>query len=342
MNRTHLPRLGDAACLLYALALVVFFVARVILSEWPAAFALVNSFALFLFVPLPLVAVWAIFRRTRMSLAAAGVALATFAIVFGPLFVPRSTVAASGDAIEVMTFNLGPYVAQPDAVAAAIAAENADIVVVQELTPASDKAIRATLATRYPYMALEPDERGRGLLSRYPIDDVTWIQADGEERATLSATITAMGRRIHLFAPHPNPPNISWLPGLPLPSGLDTGPQERQLLDIGRRAEEVAGTVLVMGDFNMTDQTKAYAALTTTLRDAFRDAGWGFGLTFPHDLGAGSLPPYLRFLRSIPVPTRLLRLDYILHSADMVAESARVGCHGGSDHCYVLARLSWR
>lgn len=335
-------RLGDAACLLYALGLVAFFASRMALPEWPGLFALVNSFAPFLFAPLPLVVVWAVFRRTRVTAMTGAVALATFAIVFGPLFVPRSTVAASGDAIEVMTFNLGPYVAQPEAVAAAIAAEAADIVVVQELTLASDKAIRAALARRYPYMVLEPDERGRGLLSRFPIEDVSWVQADGEERATLSATITAMGHPIHLFAPHPNPPSISWLPGLPLPSSLDTGPQERQLLDIGRRAKDAGGTVLVMGDFNMTDQTKAYAVLTETLRDAFREAGWGFGLTFPHDLAAGSLPPYMRFLRSIPVPTRLLRLDYILHSADLVAESARVGCHGGSDHCYVLARLSWR
>lgn len=138
------------------------------------------------------------------------------------------------------------------------------------------------------------------------------------------------------------PPEVSWLHGLPVPIGLDTGPQERLLLDLEERAKEAVGTVLVIGDLNLTDQTRAYATVTETLQDAFREAGWGFGFTFPHVHRIGNLLPSTPGISVIPFPGPLVRLDYILHSDDMVAESARVGCAGGSDHCYVVARLSWR
>jgi len=340
--RTVLRRGADAACLLFAACVVVFFASRYRLAGWPPWFALVNSFAPFLFLPLPLVTLWAVLRRQRVALAAAGVALCAFVLVYGRQLIPKAAVASGGEAIDVMTFNLGPFLAGPETVAAAIAAADADIVALQELTPAFERAIRTELEARYPYSVLEPESGGRGLLSRFAVEDVAWIQGDGGQRASLSAKITAHGHELQVFAPHPTIPEVAWREGWPLPIGLDTSRQERQLLDLGERAKASEGSVLVIGDFNLSDQSRAYRTLTETLDDAFREAGWGFGFTFPHGLRAEHLLPSMFGIRGIPLPGPLLRLDFIMHSDDMRAESAQVGCDGGSDHCYVRARLLWR
>jgi len=100
--------------------------------------------------------------------------------------------------------------------------------------------------------------------------------------------------------------------------------------------------VLVVGDLNVTDRSRAYRVLRGSLGDAYRDAGRGMGFTFPNGLRVGDLAPHGGWAGTLRIPARLLRLDYILHSRELVALRARVGCEGGSDHCFVLARLAWR
>ena len=38
--------------------------------------------------------------------------------------------------------------------------------------------------------------------------------------------------------------------------------------------------LIVIGDFNLTDQQSLYTSLTRHLRDAHREGGWGMGFTF--------------------------------------------------------------
>jgi endonuclease/exonuclease/phosphatase (EEP) superfamily protein YafD len=99
--------------------------------------------------------------------------------------------------------------------------------------------------------------------------------------------------------------------------------------DLARRP----GPVIVAGDFNTTGQSDAYLRLTRHLLDAHRQAGRGFGHTFPAYQG--------RFYW-IPILPRLVRIDMILHSAEWTAVESRVlREHGQSDHLPVLARLAW-
>jgi endonuclease/exonuclease/phosphatase (EEP) superfamily protein YafD len=93
----------------------------------------------------------------------------------------------------------------------------------------------------------------------------------------------------------------------------------------------------VTTDFNACDQSTAYAIVTRVLGDAWREAGWGFGHTFPGALSPGSSRP---IILGLPVPMWLLRIDYILHSRDWRTHWARIGPWDGvSDHRPVLARL---
>ncbi len=77
---------------------------------------------------------------------------------------------------------------------------------------------------------------------------------------------------------------------------------------------------LVCGDFNSTPRNWAYTHLAHGFRDAFDEAGTGWGGTFP-----AGLP--------------LVRIDYVLASDDWVVRRARVDPDLVSDHRAVIAEL---
>jgi endonuclease/exonuclease/phosphatase (EEP) superfamily protein YafD len=90
----------------------------------------------------------------------------------------------------------------------------------------------------------------------------------------------------------------------------------------------------LIGDFNTTDQSEAYAILQQTLQDAHRQAGWGFGHTFPSEQLSW---------HGIPIPGHQVRIDMVWYTADFVALTAAVSeRHGESDHSPVVAQLAWR
>ncbi len=254
-----------------------------------------------------------------------------FTALYGGLFLPHSIAPKSpaDRQLAMMTFNLGPRQSRPPELANAIAAEGADIVAVQELVPETVKALSEGLGKTYPYSILDLKVSTTGLLSRYPIQNYSRFQPAGRGRAALDATLNVNGSPLRIMAVHPLPPDIAWYKGLPLPIGVDGTKQANEIADITRRIQGMNGPVVVMGDLNMTDQSRGYAIISNVLQDAFAEAGWGLGFTFPHRVRFGPL--------AIPGP--FLRIDYIFHSKDLRATQARVGCQGGSDHCYLVAQL---
>jgi endonuclease/exonuclease/phosphatase (EEP) superfamily protein YafD len=85
----------------------------------------------------------------------------------------------------------------------------------------------------------------------------------------------------------------------------------------------------------MTDQTPEYQRLLSVgLVDAYRQAGWGFGFTFP----AFRRVRFAGHQAVIRFP--LVRIDYVL-GAKIQAQRARVITEStGSDHRPVLAELA--
>jgi endonuclease/exonuclease/phosphatase (EEP) superfamily protein YafD len=89
--------------------------------------------------------------------------------------------------------------------------------------------------------------------------------------------------------------------------------------------------LVLLGDLNSTPAHEVYRTLSAHLTDAFREAGWGFGHTFPATGGRWW---------GIPYPDRMVRIDHVFYSADWRAEAAWVGeWDGFSDHRPVVARL---
>ena len=87
-----------------------------------------NSFAVYLFLPLPAILVIALLARKRETWIGFGVALALGAYLFGGLFLPKFQPArASGPTLTVMTCNLLGFNENRGGIVAALRASNADV-----------------------------------------------------------------------------------------------------------------------------------------------------------------------------------------------------------------------
>ena len=180
--------------------------------------------------------------------------------------------------IRLMTANL--YLGLADAPAVvAIASSDADVLAVQELTPAAVERLSAAGVDKvFPHRLLDARDiaSGVGLWSRYPITVPQRI--GGFELATVSARIEVDGLAsdptiivAHLSAPWPQP-MTDW---------------EQDMQRMGQTMRDVAATadggcVLVAGDFNGTlDMLPFRQLLEHGYGDAVEQAGAGLVPTYP-------------------------------------------------------------
>jgi endonuclease/exonuclease/phosphatase (EEP) superfamily protein YafD len=292
--------------------------------------ALLNTLALYLFLPLPLLLSASIWRR-RWTLAL-GLALPTaaFAALYGTLLLPRQSPAeARGPAvITAMSFNVLTSNKDTKALERAIRAAPPDILGMQELTGAKRAALRAAFSQDLPYHTFDqPEAFGNiGLMSRYPIETVTQVALPTSQPA-LHAIVRVGSLQLHVFVAHVSPNHLFKNPSVGLATAASSA-YARRAAEVARLREEIDNLdapVLVLCDCNLTDISQAYAELGAVLADSFREAGWGLRNT-----NGGSL-----FGTFVP----LQRIDYIWHSAGVVPLDAAVGQQGGSDHLPVVARL---
>ena len=323
--RTRLARLGWALITVYMAGLGLYLLLYTLSGTrlWPVA--LLANFSHWLLLPafgvLPL-ALW----RRRMALAAYSAAIAlVFVILFGGLFVPRLRAAASpAPTLRVMAYNLNAGNATSDRLLPLIADANAAIVGLVELHDPQAEAL-ATLPS-YPYQIAYPGGiHGIGLLSRYPILEHEVFAFRPGEMPHLRARLDVDGVPLTVIVAHPPPPALH-------ADGYRAAPH--MTADVTALAQMAAAhaPAILLGDFNLTDQSAEYALLPAAgLTDAFRAAGWGFGLTWPS-----------RPLRGVlPVPP-LVRIDYIWLTDGLAPVGAWVGGHAGSDHLPVIADVAWQ
>lgn len=334
-SRSPLWWVAVPLCLAYAVGVFAFFSLRFLVPAWPPLLLLFADLGPFLYAPLALLLPLALISRAWPAIAATLAVVLLFLVIYLPFFLPAAGTlpATVGGSVTAMAFNLGPDVSQPAGLTAAIAAVGADVVALEELYPAAAQAFAVALATRYPYRILPSEPGANGLLSRYPIRDHESFRPAGVGRAALHATLDLDGDVAQVYVLHPEPPVIALRPrpGVVRPA-LYPAHLEAQLADVGARAASASGPALVMGDLNMSDQSRPYVVLRSALYDAFWEAGWGLGFTFPVNRRIGPL--------GLPGP--LVRIDYIFYNDALSAAQAYVGCGGGSDHCYVVARLERR
>jgi len=301
--------------------------------------ALLNAFAPYFFLPLPVALALATWTKRRELWVGAIVGVAIFLWLWGGLFVPKTWSAhASGQALKIMTYNALGVQPFTEPAIDVIRTENADIVFLQEVNTYLAKAIRTELADEYPYQYLDPVDgvSGMGTISKLPIQPtgdrlpLDWI-------GTLQIfSLNWNGQRGTLINFH------MWAAGLGAPGAIEYNFRAREaqanaLADFVRAAS-THGPVIAAGDANTTDLSDAYKIVTQPLTDSWREAGFGFGHTFPgSDLPGSSRPR----LAGWPVPQWLVRIDYVFHSAQWEAIEARMAKFDGvSDHRGVVVILA--
>lgn len=267
-------------------------------------------------------------RRTRLMLILAAMTTMLFMSTYGRLYLPRSSVRSTGPTFTVMTYNVLWTNKQADRVATAIEEHKPDIVGLQEILPSMGAALEERLAERYPYRKLE---NSYGVLSRFPILDYEFYQlGDGTGCWVQQMVLEIDGHRVNLLNAHPRSPPLEGFHPFGLPLGVPTGflnqGRDADIHDLLARIERLEDPLVVIGDFNLTDQQIMYAPLTSRLKDAHRESGWGMGFTFSRFPSVG-LPMW--------------RIDFVFYSPDLEARSATTGDYGGSDHRPMIAELSF-
>jgi vancomycin resistance protein VanJ len=326
------------ATVVYTGLLLGFIVLQRTLLEGLWWMRLATTLVPYLFLPLFLLLPLVLLTKSRLGGAVISLPCLLFVALYGNLFVPNLVRASHQreHTFTVMTYNINRGVPGVGEILSIIESENPDVIAVQELSLEVGEALLG-LEERYPYLALHPRPdgySGSGVLSRFPIlHDEAFPLVEGMHLYQ-HVVLDVEGKKVDFLNVHLQPPGLAavGLADLPafIPTDFVTTIQDTELDRLMKKLDGLEGTAIVAGDFNMTDQSAGYRRLTQRLVDAHREAGWGFGHTFPD-----------KEARSIPTPFPFVRIDYVFRSRDMVAEEVYVGGNGGPDHRFLVAELSF-
>jgi vancomycin resistance protein VanJ len=319
--------LVQIAIVLYGLAMFVYIVARITVGENWNLIAFANAFLPWLAWFGMALALVALLSRYRGLLIAVQMPIVfTFLILYSDMLLPRNEPEpVTGPDFTAATYNILSHQSNPDFIIHEIGRMDVDIVGLQEVGEGHAAQIEETLADAYPYRVLEPRDpavNGIGLLSRYPVLDVTLFKPMPSSSLHLRAVLDVEGTSVTVFVSHAEPASSRYAPLLYDDSRRDSE------LEILRRdyVESELNPVLLLCDCNMTDQSDAYRALDRVMDEAFRRIGRGMGFTFPDH--TDWVPP-------------LMRLDQIWYSDQLVARKAMTWNRTGTSlHRPVWAALA--
>ncbi|MEM7034944.1 MAG: endonuclease/exonuclease/phosphatase family protein, partial [Chloroflexota bacterium] len=293
--------------------------------------AIINSFPLYLFVPLPLFWTLAIWQHTWQSTWYLIIPTAIFLYLFGGLFWPSFSTPSSEDRlnIKVMSYNIWLENQDFAAIIRSIRSADADIVGLQEVTTPAAKALITELEDVYPYHTLSSlkSESTVALLSRYPLENVTWYTFIPRHR-TLKATVNIAEQRITLYNIHLTSSQFYSL-YRPLSEAISkiitrTHTRNQEVEQVVDLISQQQGPIIFFSDCNFADTNTNYARIRAHLRDSFRDVGWGFGHT----------------ARPIQLPFPLQRVDFIWYTTDFQAVASYIGDRGSSDHLPIISEFA--
>ncbi len=271
----------------------------------------------------------AIFHRRYWLVGATVVALLIFSGRYWHVFasVPQIANATNRDnELRVMTFNVHYSNRNDQDIVNLIQTEAPDIIAFQELTDELAKSLFPKLISTYPYFIIDTSyPSAPALISRYPLES---------QRKPPTAW-----RAQHIIVNTPSGPvtiwNVHTKPALK-PSGWHL--QTETLSAVAEALEETSGPIVVLGDFNTTDQTENYRLITNHLTDVHHVVGQGFGFTFPEPDVVRSMTPKLAYVLYPVKP--IVRIDHIFVSNHFEPQETHVVPNGfGSDHRPVVATL---
>ena len=326
---------------LYAAAILGWFALHFVFGDTLWWLALLNVFVPFFFIPIILILPAGIIWRRAAFYVCALVPLAILLLLYGNLFLPawpsRST--PGEPTLTITSFNIWGFSHSQETIQAALT-QAPDILALQEQGPEMAALLTEQLSDAYPYHAINIGiyEYGGQVFSRYPFVELdSGHLADSNWRVQI-LRVEANNRTFILYNVHLQASNVLAFydggPGFAAKVAASFGNRQDQaqrlVADIATRTEPV----IVVGDFNSTDQSDVYKIVSASLTDAHRAVGWGWGNTFPAYAGSW---------KHLPIIPRQVRLDMVFYSTELEAQSCKVGsAHGESDHLPVTVRLAWQ
>lgn len=317
--------------LLYGLALLAVSIANLIGPErWWIGSANLYVPQWIWALPCILILPWYLLRAWRWC----WVPIAMAAWVFGPVMgwsfgLARLAPAPAGAHLRVMTYNVKWGTRGATAVMTNVAAADPDILIMQDAMGAVDNVL-ARLKKPGLYVVRFMQFT---VLSKYPITDVLYNTSVPVRRyhTFLRCTIHVQGQSITLYDAHLMTPRYA------LGSLADNGTEGagdlqqnarvrlQEAVTLAEHVRTANGPVIVAGDLNAPVQSRVCRALTDGgLRDAFSEAGWGYGYTYG---------------QSTALKRPFVRIDHILLSPEWAVVNCREGRARGSDHSPVIADL---
>ncbi|MFI6760943.1 endonuclease/exonuclease/phosphatase family protein [Micromonospora sp. NPDC050417] len=262
--------------------------------------SLVDSGAPFLGLGIPVLALAALLRRSRLALLTVLAPALLWAGLFGTAWLP----SGGGGTVALRVASQNLRIGNPDPVAtvSALATTDPDLIGLQEV--GGDIRGSAALRERYPYRATESTI---ALWSRFPVREHVGVDTGlGWNRALRAVVETPQGDVV-VYVVH-----------LGSARAGDTATRDRTVgMLAATLRRESAERLIVLGDFNTASTDRAITPLTDLLADAQADAGRGLGFTWP---------------AAMPVT----RPDHVLYRG-LTAASAGVVRTPASDHRAVTA-----
>ncbi|MEV0971464.1 endonuclease/exonuclease/phosphatase family protein [Microtetraspora glauca] len=271
--------------------------------------SLVETFLPWLGLAVPVLLCLAMLRRSAIAAAAAVLPAAAWIALLGGL-VPSADRGTSHD-LTVLQHNVSDENPDPAGTARALTQAGADLVALEELTPAALPVYEAALAADHPYRAVVGTV---GLWSRYPLVDARPVDIrpdgiEGDWSRGLRSTVRAPSGDLAVYVAH--------LPSVRVRlDGFSSGRRDASAVALGRAiAAEKLDTVILLGDLNSTLDDRGLAPVTSRMIPAEEGFGFSWPAAFP-----------------------LARIDHVMARAATPTSTWTLPATG-SDHLPVAARI---
>jgi vancomycin resistance protein VanJ len=294
--------------------------------------ALLNTFAIFVAVPLLLTLPIALLLRGKRTSAIAIFLMLLAIIKYVPA--PKPAPAPSDHALRVISYNIWNRNPQLDSDIDWMLEQDADVLVLVEAVQHHLPTL-SRLALYYPYYRRV--DSNIMIASRYPMLSSEIIVLEKKTsplngRIGLRTVLDVDGQSVTVYGVHLSVPRPlvtaypRWMVNktLYLVQNYDETRRNAQIAVLLNHLQQETNPVIIAGDFNMSHTSTIYESFVEAgLVDTHAAAGAGFGLSWSL---RPSLPP-------------VLRIDYVWHSDSLRTVTARIGERQGSDHLPLIVDI---
>jgi endonuclease/exonuclease/phosphatase (EEP) superfamily protein YafD len=313
--------------MLYTISILLWFGSWLLVGDATWWLTILNRFALFLFVPIPMLLVLGLYIRRYKGTVLLLVPAVIFGGLYYPYLLPRAATPVDSTAeLKVMTYNVLYSNSDYDAVANVIQRYHPDLIALQEVQPAMMAALEKRLADDYPFalMGTEDDHGTTAVFSRYPVIDSNVLDLRSGRPAVVTR-VRIGNKEITFISLHMLAYNLWRTKWKDLPSDIDqrTIARDQQVNLLLEQLDSEKETVIVGCDCNSYETTGSYKMLDRSLDNAARKSGWALGRDD---------------LLNVSQDTDLLHIDYVWYRGPIVPVRVyKIKDDGGSDHLPVLA-----